>query len=142
MMKGPKPAGGTFEQTMVLMRVSGGTGLLGTWKTKNVKTSAPTIVELIPSGIDGLVIRIPDFQMTSDAKFDGKDYHVTGAAAPPGLTFALEKTGLRSFELLEKQNGKSIFKLSFAVSADGKTLTETGGAIGVNEPFTAVYERQ
>lgn len=142
MMKGAKPAGGTFEQTMVLERVSSGTGLPGKWKTKNVTTSAPTIVQLIPSGIDGLTIRIPDFQITSEAKFDGKDYPATGAAVPPGLTFAFEKTGPRSFDLLEKQNGKPIFKLSFTVSADGKTLTETGAAIGVNEPFKAVYERQ
>jgi hypothetical protein len=140
--RGLKPSGGTFEQSMVLERVSGTVGLLGKWKTTNVTTSAPTNVELIPSGIDGLIIKIRDFQMTSEVKFDGSDYPVTGGAVPPGLTFALRKTGPRSFDLLEKQHGKPIFKLSFEVSSDGMTMTERGGAIGVNEPFTAVYERQ
>jgi hypothetical protein len=43
---------------------------------------------------------------------------------------------------MEKQNGKPLFKLSFEVSADGKTLTETGGPVGVDEKFRAVYDRQ
>ena len=72
--KGPKPAGGTFEQTTVYERVDGGPGLVGKWKTKNVETSAPTVLELVPSGSDGLTINIPDFKIASEVKFDGKDY--------------------------------------------------------------------
>jgi hypothetical protein len=140
--KGPKPAGGTFEPTTVYDRASGGPGLEGKWKTKNVQTSAPTVIELTPSGADGLTIRIPDFQINCEAKFDGKDYPATGPTVPPGLTLALTKSGPRSFELNEKQNGKPIVKLSFTASADGKTLTETGGAPGSTEKFKAVYERQ
>jgi hypothetical protein len=140
--KGPKPAGGTFEQSAVYERVSGGPGLEGKWKTKNVQTSAPTVLELAPSGADGLTLRIPDFQINCDAKFDGKDYPATGPTVPPGLTIAIQKTGERSFDMMEKKDGKPIVKLSFSVSPDGKTMTETGGAVGVNEKFKAVYERQ
>jgi hypothetical protein len=140
--KGPKPAGGTFESTTVYERVSGGPGLEGKWKTKNVQTSAPTVLALTPSGSDGLTVSIPDFKINADLKFDGKDYPATGPGMPPGLTLAIKKTGPRSFDLVEKQNGKPLFNLSFEVSADGKTLTETGGPVGVNEKFKAVYERQ
>jgi hypothetical protein len=140
--KGPKPAGGTFEQTTVYERVSDGPGLEGKWKTKNVQNSAPTVLELTPSGTDGLMIKIPDFKISADAKFDGNDYPATGPGLPPGLTIAIQKTGPRSFDMTEKQNGKPLFKLSFAVSADGKTLTETGGPVGVDEKIKAVYERQ
>jgi hypothetical protein len=41
-----------------------------------------------------------------------------------------------------KQDGKPIFKIWFAVADDGRTLTQTGGMIGVSEKFTAVYDRQ
>ena len=140
--KGPKPAGGTFDQTAVYERVSGGPGLEGKWKTKNVKSSAPTVLELASSGADGLTIKVPDFQITSDAKFNGKDYPATGPTVPPGFTMAIQKAGPRSFEMTEKQNGKTLFKLTFTVSADGKTLTEAGGAIGIDEKFKAVYDRQ
>jgi hypothetical protein len=140
--KGPKPAGGTFEQTTVYERVSGGPGLEGKWKTKNVQNNAPSVLELTPSGSDGLIVKIPDFKIVADAKFDGKDYPATGPGLPPGLTIAIQKTGPRSFDMMEKQNGKPIFKLSFEVSADGRTLTETGGPVGVDEKFKAVYDRQ
>jgi hypothetical protein len=139
---GPKPAGGTFEETVVYERLSGGPGLEGKWKTKNIKGSAPTVLELAPSGGDGLTIRIPDFQINCEAKFDGKDYPATGPTVPPGLTIAITKSGPRSFDMTEKKDGKEIIKLSFAVSADGKTLTETGGAVGTSEKFKAVYDRQ
>ena len=140
--RGPKPAGGTFEETVVYERFSGSQGLEGKWKTKNIKGSAPTVLELAPSAGDGLTIRIPDFQVNCEAKFDGKDYPATGPTVPPGLTVAITKTGPRSFDMTEKKDGKEIIKLSFAVSADGKTLTETGGAIGTTEKFKAVYDRQ
>jgi hypothetical protein len=35
-----------------------------------------------------------------------------------------------------------MYKSLMAASADGKTLTETGSAAGVNEKFTAVYDKQ
>jgi hypothetical protein len=139
---GPKPAGGTFEETVLYERISGGPGLEGKWKTKNIKGSAPTVLELAPSGSDGLTIRIPDFQINCEAKFDGKDYPATGPTVPPGLTIAITKSGPRSFDMTEKKDGKEIIKLSFAVSADGKALTETGGAVGTSEKFKAVYDRQ
>jgi hypothetical protein len=140
--KGPKPAGGTFEQTTVYERVSGGPGLEGKWKTKNVQSSAPTVLAFTPSGSDGLKVEVPDFKIAADLKFDGKDYPATGPGMPPGFTLAIKKTGPRSFDLLEKQNGKPLFSLSFEVSADGQTLTETGGPIGVDEKIKAVYDRQ
>jgi hypothetical protein len=140
--KGPKPAGGTFEQTTTYERVSGGPGLEGKWKTKNVQTTAPSVIEFAAMGTDGLAIRIPDFQINCEAKFDGKDYPATGPTVPPGLTLAVAKTGPRSFDLTEKQNGKPIVKLSFTAADDGKTLVETGGAVGVAEKFKAVYDRQ
>ena len=139
--KGPKPAGDTFEQTTVYERVSGGPGLAGKWRTKNIQNSAPAAIELARSG-EGMAIRIPDFKISADLKFDGKDYPATGPDLPLGLTLAIEKTGPRSFDLTEKQHGKPIFKLSFEVSEDGNTLTETGGPVGVAEKFKAVYDRQ
>ena len=140
--KGPKPAGGSFDDTTVYQRASGGPGLPGKWKTKNVKSRSPNIMELAASGPDGLTLRIVDYQAVSDAKFDGKDYPVTGPTIPPGMTLAIQKTSPRSFEMTEKQNGKPLYKSTFAVSADGKMLTETGSAVGVSEKYTAVYDRQ
>jgi hypothetical protein len=140
--KGPKPAGGTFDETTVYQRVSGGPGLPGKWRTKNYKSSSPDVMELAASGADGLTLTIADYQATCNAKFDGKDYAATGPTLPAGLTLAIQKTGPRSFDMTEKQDGKALYKSTFTVSADGKTLTETGSAVGVSEKYTAVYDRQ
>jgi len=139
--KGPKPTGGTFDRTTVYARVYGGQGLVGIWKTKN-PPRMPRIVELVPSGTDGLAIRFPDDLESCEAKFDGKDYPVAGPIAQPGLTLAVQKTSLRSFDVTGKLDGKPIFKFSFAAADDGKTLTQAGGMIGVSEKVAAVYDRQ
>ena len=114
---------------------------MGIWKTKN-PPRMPRIVELVPSGTDGLAIRFPDDLESCEAKFDGKDYPVAGPIAQPGLTLAVQKTSLRSFDVTGKQDGKPIFKFSFAAADDGKTLTQAGGMIGVSEKVAAVYDRQ
>jgi hypothetical protein len=139
---GPKPGGGTFDDTTVFQRASGGPGLPEKWKTKNVKSSAPPIIEIASSGQDDLKLSVADFQATCDAKFDGKDYPFTGPTIPAGMAFAVLKTGPLSFEMTQKQNGKALYKDTFAVSADGRTLTDTGSAVGVSEKYTAVYDRQ
>ena len=45
-------------------------------------------------------------------------------------------------DLTWKKDGKDMYKSLLTVSTDGKTLTETGSAAGVDEKFTVVYEKQ
>jgi len=141
-MKGPKPEGGTMDETMVFQRVSGGPGLAGKWKAKNFKSSSPETMELAASGNDGLKLTVLDFDLTCDAKFDGKDYPCTGPTIAQGWTMSVKKSGERAVEIVDKMNGKPLYQVTMTVSPDGKTLTETGGAVGVNEKFKAVYDRQ
>jgi hypothetical protein len=140
--KGTKPNGETFQDTAVYERISGEKGLLGGWRDKEVKISSPGTMVIKPSGEDGLVFTSVGYKATCEAKFDGKDYPVTGPTVAEGMTMTLKRTGPRSFEVVEKQKGKPLFKSTSTVSPDGRTLTEVGGPIAVNEPYTAVYERQ
>ena len=140
--KGTKPAGGAFENTTAFQRVSGTAGLAGQWKTRNVKSSSPETLELAASGENGLLFQSPDIRMTSAAKFDGKDYPVTGPTLAAGWTLALRKAGPLAFDMTVKQNGKPLYEMTFRVSPDGKTLTETGCPTGVKENYTAVYDRE
>jgi hypothetical protein len=140
--KGTKPNGETFQDTTVYERIAGEKGLLGGWRDKEVKISSPTIVEIKPSGQDGLMFTSVGYKWTCDAKFDGKDYPLTGPTVPAGLTMVLKRTGARSFERVRKQNGKPLFRDTFTVSQDGRTLTVVGSALAVNEPYSEVFERQ
>jgi hypothetical protein len=140
--KGKKPNGEMIDDTVVAARVSGGPGLAGTWKTKNIKSAAPSVLELASSGPDGLVFKIVDMDLTCNGKFDGKDHPCTGPTLAPGWTASFVNAGPRALDMTVKNNGKVLFKLSYSVSADGKTLTENGTATGPNEKTKVVYDRQ
>ena len=139
--KGTKPNGDPLDSTVSYQRVSGGPGLAGKWKTRNVQTSSPSVVELVPSGSDGLSFREPDFGLTCDSKVDGKDYPCTGPTLPPGWSVAMTKAGARSLDLLVKKDGKPFYKVTYTVAADGKSMTEAG-ATATNEKVKIVYDRQ
>jgi len=140
--KGTKPNGESFDDTTVYQRIAGQSGLLGTWKSTEVKMSLGGFVEIKASGTDGLTLNIPDDQITFDAKFDGKDYPVTGPTVGDGVTVALTRTGPRSLKILMKGNGEPISTDTLNLSADGKTLTDVSTPVAVHEPHTSVYERQ
>jgi hypothetical protein len=140
--KGTKPNGEAIDDTTVYQRVSGGPGLAAKWKTKNVKSSSPTVMELVPNGADGLSFKEPAIGLTCDSRIDGKDYPCTGPTLPQGWTVAMSKAGARSLNLMVKKDGKPFFRVTYTVAADGNSLTETGGATATNEKIKVVYDRQ
>jgi hypothetical protein len=140
--KRAKADGGTSNDSMTFQRVSGGPGLAGKWKTKNLKTSSPETLSLAAKGSDGLTISLGNEGGVCDAKFDGKEYPATGPVWPSGWTCVIAKDGERGIDLTWKKDGKDMYKSMLAVSADGKTLTETGSAAGVDEKFTVVYDKK
>jgi hypothetical protein len=140
--KGTKPNGETIDDTIVSERVSGGPGLAGRWKTKNMKSASPNVLEFAPSGADGLAFKIVDMGLSCDAKLDGKDHPCSGPTLGPGWTVAFANQGARALDMTVKNDGKVLFKMSYTVSADGKTLTENGTATGSNEKTKVVYDRQ
>ena len=139
--KWKKPNGESFENSTTEQRVAGGPGLAGKWKSTQVNISAPDMMEVTAAG-DGLSMRIPAWNETFDVKFDGKDYHPAGPTVPAGYTMSMKKTGPRSFEVIDKMNGKVTDTATETISADGKTWTEVMTMAGSNEKTRAVFERQ
>jgi len=137
-----KADGGTSNDSITFQRVSGGPGLAGKWKTKNLKTNSPETLSLTQKGSDGLTLSLGNAGGVCDAKFDGQDYPATGPVWPSGWSCTIAKNGARSLDLTWKKDGKQMYKTTLVVSGDGKTLTETGSAAGVNEKVKVVYDRQ
>ena len=140
--KGTRPNGKAFENEYVYARVSGGPGLPGKWKTNKVSFSGPSVADISAYETDGLALKVEDWGMTWNAKFDGRDNPVKGPTVPDGFTVALKRTGPKSFDYVQKQNGKELYKGTWTVSADGKTITVVDTAVGTNEKTTSVYDRQ
>jgi hypothetical protein len=134
-----KATGGSLDGTTVYQRVSGGPSLAGKWKTQKV-SGASEMMEMTPSGTGGLILKDPDMGMVCDAKLDGKDYPCNGPMMPPGFTIALQNAA-GHLDLTVKKDGKTFFKSNYTVSADGKSLTETGSATNGGETFKIVYDR-
>jgi hypothetical protein len=140
--KGAKPNGEGIDQTVTFARVSGESGLGGKWKSTRLESSSPSVVELIPSGPDGLTFREPAMKLSCEGKLDGQDYSCTGPTLPPGWTVAMTKAGERSLDLLVKKDGKEFYRVRYTVDEDGQCLTESGGATATGEKVTVVYDRQ
>jgi len=140
--KGTKPNGEMLDDSVVSERVSGGPGLAGKWKTKNVKSAAPSVLEIASSGPDGVVFKIVDMDLTCNGKFDGKDHPCSGPTLGPGWTASFANAGPRTLDMNVKNNGKAFFRLLYSVSDDGKTLIENGTATGPNEKTKVVYDKQ
>lgn len=140
--KGTKPNGEAIDDTMVAARVSGGPGLAGKWKAKNVKSASPNLLEFAVSGTDGLSYKVVDMGLSCEAKLDGKDYPCSGPTMAPGWTVAVTDRGAAGLDMTVKNQGKAVFNVTYTVSSDGKTLTEIGTASATNEKTTVVYDRQ
>ncbi len=136
-----RPDGGTMQQSSAWTRVSGGPGFFGKWKSTQTRPSA-SILEIAANGADGVTLNYPDFGFSCSAHFDGKDYPGAGQMAGSKSSFSFKSTGPRSFEMTAKTGGKPVYVDTFTVSADGKTLTDAGTPVSVNEPIKAVYDRQ
>ena len=137
-----KATGETSNDSVVLDRVSGASGLAGKWKTKNVKIGSPGTMTISANGTDGVTLTFVEEKGTSSPKFDGKDYPATGPIWPSGWTCSVAKNGTAGLDATWKKDGKVMFKDSFSTSADGKVLTDVGNAAGTTEKTTAIYERQ
>jgi len=133
-----KAEGGSIDSTTVYERVSGGPSLAGKWKTKKV-SGGSGVMEMAASGPDGLVVKDLDMEMTCNAKLDGKDYPCIGPMMPPDFTIALKSAG-RSLEVTLKNSGKPFLQGTYTVSADGKSMTETGVSTA-GDKFKLFFDR-
>ena len=139
--KGTKPNGDTFDDTTTFVRTAAaGSGIIGEWKSTKVKLSSPNSIKIDTNG-DDVTLTILGTKATTQAKWDGKDYAVTGPTVPDGITLALTKTGPASFTLVQKSKGKVLATLHYHVAADGKSMITRGVNGAGKEPFTEVWEK-
>jgi hypothetical protein len=140
--KNIKATGEASHDVGVYQRLSGGPGLAGQWKTKNLKIGSPGTITITPNGSDGVTLTFVEEKGTCSAKFDGKDYAATGPIWPSGWTCAIAKIGATGLEVSWKREGQVMSKDTLTPAADGKTLVDVSGAPKSTEKVTVVYDRQ
>lgn len=138
---GVKANGDLYTDKAEYARTAGSSGLLGSWKSTEVKLSSPNELIMQESGLDQMILKIPALNASGEVNFDGKEVAFQGPDIPPGFRVGLTRTGPYSFRLVQKLNGTVISSSVYTVSNDGKTMTEVGGAPG-DPPATGVWEKQ
>jgi hypothetical protein len=138
---GVQPDGTRFRDTLTYTRAAGRSGRVGAWKAK---TAAPQTysIEFVRGDANGVTVRLLAMDAVCEARFDGRDYPLIGAAMPLGATLSLTQTGPRAIVLIQKQGAQVISKSRLTLSKDGTTLVESVvGANGSTATATKVYER-
>jgi hypothetical protein len=138
---GVRANGDLYTDTATYERTAGTSGLTGGWKSTTVKMSSPAELIMQESGLDGLVIKIPEMKITCEANFDGREVAAQGPDVPTGFRLGLTRTGPYSFRMVQKLNGNTIDSSVYTVSQDGKTMTQVGGAPG-DTTATVIWEKQ
>ena len=131
--------GKTTQQRTTDTRVSGGPGFSGKWKAGEV-AGATTTLKITLDRANGITITIPEAQTTVKGRFDGKDYPVMQAGQATKFTNAFARVG-NTIHVTGKLNGKAFSEEVYALSADGKTLTDEQTAIATGEKTKAVFDR-
>lgn len=138
---GVKADGDLYTDTAEYVRTAGSNGLMGAWKSTEVKLSSPDEFSIEELGLDKLVLKVPAMKVSCELTSDGKEVAVEGPDIPSALRISLTRTGPYTFKLVQKLNGSVISTAVYTVSEDRETMTEVGGAPG-DPPATMVWERQ
>ena len=136
-----KADGTTSDFDVKWKKVSGGSGLAGTWEQVDVKFTGPDEWEIEPYQGDGLTFNTQAEQDKLSMKFDGKDYEEMGPNVPPGSTSSGKRVNAHTLAVVDKMKGEVTDHSTYTVSPDGKTLTLTIHDAGQPKPITLVYDK-
>jgi hypothetical protein len=118
---GAKPVSSTFTLTRVAASVAGAHAYSGSWRTTSVEDVSKNGLSLtLRATADGLQLN-DNNGMSYDAKFDGKDYPLTGD--PTHTMIALKRVDERTIEETDKVAGKVEGINRMSVAADGQSIT-------------------
>jgi hypothetical protein len=129
------------QVTIVSERVTGTSGIFGTWKWRLGDISYPDQFQIQPFGDGGLALISIEYAATCQAKFDGKDHTCTGSAVPDGMTIALNQTEPRTLEATAKRNGKVLFRDKYILAPNGRFFLNESRPGDSSTPLAWVYDR-
>ena len=137
---GPDGKGSTVN--FVYKRTAGTSGFAGTWESTSQTINFELVLKVQTYEGDGLSIINSTAGLTTNVKFDDKDYPKAGPNVVKGSTSSARRVNLHTVEITDKVNGKTASTRQIELSSDLKTLTMTLHPAGRREPNILVFERQ
>ncbi len=137
------PDGKTTTSESVYTRVTGTSGLVGTWRSTKYEDSAPDTYT-VSARLGGVLHwDIPAYQQTMEGKPDGTDLVITGPLVTPDFTVSYKIVSPKSMSYITKKDGKPFYYGVDTLAADGKSFTESSWSSGKeSEKTTGFYVKQ
>ncbi|HKF46548.1 MAG TPA: hypothetical protein VKB38_04270 [Terracidiphilus sp.] len=139
---GYRADGSTSKLLYVYKRTAGTSGFPGTWESVSEQVNSVFEIQIGIFEGDGLSFIYPSQQITTNVKFDGKDYSTSGPNIPAGVSMSGHQLSERSLELTQKIGGKVYTTQQVEVSPDLKTLIMTIHVPGRSKPDIQVFDRE
>jgi hypothetical protein len=114
------PDDSPYTITTTSMRVSGGSGLSGTWKETDFNESQDTGVLVIQVSGDNIAFKETDNDKPITCKLDGTPTTISGTR-----TMSVKQDGPRTLKVTYSNDGMVARENTFVLSADGKSVNET-----------------
>lgn len=115
------PDDSPYTMTAISTRVSGGPGYDGVWKQTDMQESMDSGIITIAVHGDSIEFKETDAPKPMSCKLDG-----TETSFPGGGSMAVKQVDARTLKVIYRgDDGKVRRENTFALSADGKSLTET-----------------
>lgn len=139
----PADGGQPYKTEVHMARVSegpaGSNATGGTWRVQNLNEDTAGLTTMWKDSGDGLSMSTPT-GVHWDAKFDGKEYPVSGTYA--NETVSVKKLGDHAVEVTIKRDGKVYDVDKITVSPDGKKITTVADNKQTGRVTTYVDEKQ
>ena len=143
-ISGKRPDGSDLHDEAVYTRVSGSSGLLGTWRTvKNSGAGVPQqyVISVPQPGL--LRYELPDMKASAEGRADGSDHAISSPAMPPDSSIGFKAIGAKKMRYVIKVGGKPDSYGIQTIAKDGRSFTDVSWNPGKeSEKLTSVYVRQ
>ena len=138
------PDGSTSHEQDVMTRVSGTSGLVGTWRASKVEGGGGPREFVIEMPAPGRVhYQVPDAKMNVEGAMDGSDTPLTGPTSAPGMTIAFQALTPTRTRYTMKVDGKIDSVGEQTLAADGHSFTDVNWTPGKEqEKVTGIYVKQ
>jgi hypothetical protein len=136
---GTKPATGTYTEKRVAAAASGAHAISGTWQADQM-SEANDALRTVSYEMKGDRFIMHWNGQSYDAKFDGKEYPVTGD--PTQSVVTLKRIDANTVEETDRRKGKITDEIRLAASKDGKTVDVTDKDPVHGQTTTYTLEKQ
>ena len=133
--------GSKYRSEFTAKRLSGASGLAGTWGRPDEKHPVPPDWQITRQE-NGFSCFSPTARERIDLKFDGKDYQDEGPKVPLHSTVSTQRVDARNLVVYGKVDGKVVYAERWKVSDDGTMLAIGVNRSGITITETEIYDRQ